>query len=551
MNIRSYIFLITLIIPITSFSVVPTYIESNTIENLCRKIDCHNQLNEYYKKYYYVKQFHKALAVSYHKSGNRYFIDNFGMSWQYESLGEAKQEALKACNKNSKNCEILLVNNTFHNNKLYEVFTTTEQSVEDEIAAFEAELEAELAGSSNSSFNIPKNAYKAGNTWFCKKGYKKSGNRCLKINIPENAYATNTDSDGWKCYSVFIKSGNSCIKKVTIPANAYASNTDPDGWKCRSGYYKKQKWCSRLPANALAYGSGDGFFCKTGYKKSGNSCIKKVTIPANAYALGDSWKCKSGYKKIGSACKIVAAAPPTPPAAEAKAKKIEEQKLKEQEVRESQKIIEQGALKAEAKKVFAEVKRKAEETKAKEAEARALEAEARALEAEARALEAAKLKEEAEAKAQEAQKLTEEEEQKKNQLAAERAAEKEAFEKEQYNRLLTQEVQAEQDLARTLIIEDQLNTLKTAYVANIAARVKSYWRYQGAEDDWACNVYVYQDINGKVEAVNIRKCNVDDSEKARAFKNSIERAVWKASPLPLAPDAAVFDKQILFFFKTH
>ena len=94
----------------------------------------------------------------------------------------------------------------------------------------------------------------------------------------------------------------------------------------------------------------------------------------------------------------------------------------------------------------------------------------------------------------------------------------------------------------------QLNTLKTAYVNNIAARVKTFWRYQGADDDWSCNVYVQQDENGVVEAVNIQNCNLDDSEKARAFKNSIERAVYKASPLPSAPDEAVFDREILFEF---
>ena len=76
----------------------------------------------------------------------------------------------------------------------------------------------------------------------------------------------------------------------------------------------------------------------------------------------------------------------------------------------------------------------------------------------------------AEEQAKIAKQLTEEEQQKKNQLEAERAAEKEAFEKEQYNRLLTQEVQAEQDLARTLIIDDQLNTLKTAYVAEYSSK---------------------------------------------------------------------------------
>jgi hypothetical protein len=64
-------------------------------------------------------------------------------------------------------------------------------------------------------------------------------------------------------------------------------------------------------------------------------------------------------------------------------------------------------------------------------------------------------------------------------------------------------------------------------------------------------VFVQQDIDGTVQAVNIQKCNVDDSEKARAFKNSIERAVYKASPLPAAPDDAVFDREILFYFRVN
>ena len=55
---------------------------------------------------------------------------------------------------------------------------------------------------------------------------------------------------------------------------------------------------------------------------------------------------------------------------------------------------------------------------------------------------------------------------------------------------MTEEVQAEQDQERLFKIEDQLNTLKSAYVMNIAARVKSFWRYQGAEDDWTAEVYV-------------------------------------------------------------
>ena len=234
-------------------------------------------------------------------------------------------------------------------------------------------------------------------------------------------------------------------------------------------------------------------------------------------------------------------------------RKVEEAKTKEAEILAKEAEI----LAKEATAVVKEAqgKRIAEEEKAKEAEILVKEvakqikkAEEKRKTEEERAREAEEKAIVAEKQVDIAKKLTEEEQQKKNELEAERAAQQEAFEKEQYVRLLTQEVQAEQDMARTLIIEDQLNTLKMAYVNNIAARVKTFWRYQGADDDWSCNVYVQQDENGVVEAVNIQNCNLDDSEKARAFKNSIERAVYKASPLPSAPDEAVFDRKIIFVF---
>ena len=157
----------------------------------------------------------------------------------------------------------------------------------------------------------------------------------------------------------------------------------------------------------------------------------------------------------------------------------------------------------------------------------------------------------AEEQANIAKQLTEEAQQKKNQLEAERAAEKEAFAKEQYNRALAEEVWGEEDLARQLVIEDLQNELKNAYINNINARVYSLWNYRGAKDDWGCDVYVLQDVDGNVQAVDVQKCNLDDSSQADAFRNSIERAVRKASPLPSAPDDAVFDREILFYFRIN
>jgi len=101
------------------------------------------------------------------------------------------------------------------------------------------------------------------------------------------------------------------------------------------------------------------------------------------------------------------------------------------------------------------------------------------------------------------------------------------------------------------IVSDQLDFLRSAYVNNISARIKTFWRYQAAEDDWTCEVYVIQDRQGQVNAVDVRNCNIGDSARAKSFRDSIERAVYKASPLPGTPDDAVFSKELYFVFSVN
>ena len=43
----------------------------------------------------------------------------------------------------------------------------------------------------------------------------------------------------------------------------------------------------------------------------------------------------------------------------------------------------------------------------------------------------------------------------------------------------------------------------------------------------------------------------DDSSRAKVFKDSIRRAVYKASPLPSAPDESVFDKELMITFRVN
>jgi len=121
----------------------------------------------------------------------------------------------------------------------------------------------------------------------------------------------------------------------------------------------------------------------------------------------------------------------------------------------------------------------------------------------------------------------------------------------QYRQLLAKEVQDEEDIARSLMIEDQLNMLQNAYINNIAARIKTFWRYQSAEDDWTAEVYVVQDRDGNVKAVDVKNANVGNSSLGKSFMDSIERAVNKASPFPRAPDDAVFDSEIYLFFSVN
>jgi len=100
-------------------------------------------------------------------------------------------------------------------------------------------------------------------------------------------------------------------------------------------------------------------------------------------------------------------------------------------------------------------------------------------------------------------------------------------------------------------MEDLLNIVKAHYVRQIAEKVKGQWRYQGAKDNWSCDVYILQDVNGKVESVSTQSCSVTYLAKKKAFKKAIEKAVYKASPLPKAPIKSVFDKEILLHFKVN
>ena len=115
------------------------------------------------------------------------------------------------------------------------------------------------------------------------------------------------------------------------------------------------------------------------------------------------------------------------------------------------------------------------------------------------------------------------------------------------------ETKYEED-SNSLMLDDQLNVSEKFWVDSIAAKVRTYWRFSGARSDWSCFVYITQGLDGNVNTVKVDNCgdsimNIDDNPKLSSFKNSIEKAVYKASPFPLAPSEDIINKQIIFEFR--
>ena len=133
--------------------------------------------------------------------------------------------------------------------------------------------ETTSASRTQSSSGLPRNSKLAswGSDWVCNKGYYKSGNECLAVQIPKNGSLASWGSD-WVCDKGYYKSGNECIA-VQIPRNGSLASWGSD-WVCDKGYFK-----------------------------SGNECLA-VQIPKNGSlaSWGSDWVCNPGYRKIGDRC---------------------------------------------------------------------------------------------------------------------------------------------------------------------------------------------------------------------------------------------------------
>jgi colicin import membrane protein len=108
----------------------------------------------------------------------------------------------------------------------------------------------------------------------------------------------------------------------------------------------------------------------------------------------------------------------------------------------------------------------------------------------------------------------------------------------------------EADLKRSLAAEDQARAARAGpalanWQSQIAAKITRAWlRPPTARTGIECMLYVTQVPGGEVTQVRIGECNGDP-----AVRESIEAAVYRASPLPPPPDPALFDRNLKINFK--
>jgi colicin import membrane protein len=134
-------------------------------------------------------------------------------------------------------------------------------------------------------------------------------------------------------------------------------------------------------------------------------------------------------------------------------------------------------------------------------------------------------------------------------LAAQALAQKRAAEQQRQEEA-REEKEREEDLQRSLAAEAESDTARAGpalanWEAQIAAKITRAWlRPPTARPGIECMLNVTQVPGGEVTQVTIGECNADE-----AVRESIEAAVYRASPLPPPPDPALFDRNLKIDFK--
>ncbi len=112
--------------------------------------------------------------------------------------------------------------------------------------------------------------------------------------------------------------------------------------------------------------------------------------------------------------------------------------------------------------------------------------------------------------------------------------------------------QRESELRRQLADEERVSALQSgplqkSYIASIQNRITRAWlKPASARPGIVCRIEVTQIAGGEVTKVRVTDCNGDE-----AVRQSIENAVYRASPLPEPPDPALFQRNLTLVFKPN
>jgi len=154
----------------------------------------------------------------------------------------------------------------------------------------------------------------------------------------------------------------------------------------------------------------------------------------------------------------------------------------------------------------------------------------------------------AQAKQGEEQRRVEEQRRAEARAVAERKARAAAEAQKRAAQALEQS--AREELQRSLAAEEHAAAARSGpalanYLALIAAKINRVWlRPPTARQGIECVLHVTQAPGGQVTQVSIGECNGD-----QAVRQSLEDAVYRASPLPPPPDPALFDRNLRIDFK--
>jgi colicin import membrane protein len=108
----------------------------------------------------------------------------------------------------------------------------------------------------------------------------------------------------------------------------------------------------------------------------------------------------------------------------------------------------------------------------------------------------------------------------------------------------------ESELRKSLEAEERGRALQNSdeaarWHAQIVARIQRAWiKPPSAQPGISCIVSVTQVPGGEVTAVRVNSCSIDDA----ALRESVEAAVYRASPLPAPPDPALFERNLELTF---